>query len=102
MEGFLADYFSLLSQELVKLVKTVATTVYKLATDGKEPPVPLDVSAKLVSGCIVFILEFGIEMPSKRTFISFHRLLMKCKRSVMYEPSAIVNRDTKRKFYWCK
>ena len=63
----------------MKLVKAVATTVYKLATDGKEPPVPLNVSAELVSDFMVFILEFWIKMPSKRKFISFNRNFLKLR-----------------------
>lgn len=62
----------------MKLVKAVATTVYKLATDGKEPPVPLNVSAELVSNCIVFIVNsVGLKCLSQRQFISFHWFHMK-------------------------
>ena len=68
----------------MRLVKAIATTVYKLATDGKEPPVPLDVSAELVSDCLLCMLEFWIKLPSKQKFISFHRPLVKLKRNVVY------------------
>ena len=36
-------------QEFAKLAAAIAAAVYKLATDGKEPPRPLNVSAELVS-----------------------------------------------------